>query len=272
MIYYTIYATINLINGNFYIGMHKTENPHDSYLGSGIALNKAIKKQGKHNFAKFPFEFFDNEKDMIRREQQIITSEFLKEHKDICYNMTTGGIGGFNLRCPQYLPHDHPKYIEWDIKNKQSSDLSLPKTDSRFISRVSKMTSCNPLFFPPDHPERIALTLKNKESNPAMLPHDHPKYIEWDNKNKESNKKLRGWITMNKDNKNTKIHLPQLEQYLLDGWLIGSKKRKNSNDNKPRGIIKITNGDEIKLIDTKEFFDYFKQGWALFQITRKYKD
>jgi len=41
---YTIYKTINTINEKYYIGMHRTNDPYDSYLGSGVSLNKAIKK------------------------------------------------------------------------------------------------------------------------------------------------------------------------------------------------------------------------------------
>lgn len=46
-----IYCTVNLINGNIYIGKDSHNNP--SYLGSGRILHKAIRKYGKHNFKKF---------------------------------------------------------------------------------------------------------------------------------------------------------------------------------------------------------------------------
>ena len=44
--FYTIYLTVNKINGKKYIGKHVTEDPYDSYLGSGIVLSNAIKKYG----------------------------------------------------------------------------------------------------------------------------------------------------------------------------------------------------------------------------------
>lgn len=44
---YTVYKTTNIINGKYYIGVHKTTNPNDSYLGSGKAIKEAIKKYGK---------------------------------------------------------------------------------------------------------------------------------------------------------------------------------------------------------------------------------
>lgn len=52
MILYTVYRTTNLLNGMFYIGVHKTTNPNDSYLGSGKRLRYAIKKYGVEAFEK----------------------------------------------------------------------------------------------------------------------------------------------------------------------------------------------------------------------------
>lgn len=42
-----IYKITNLINNKIYIGYHSTNDIHDNYFGSGVALNKAIKKYGK---------------------------------------------------------------------------------------------------------------------------------------------------------------------------------------------------------------------------------
>lgn len=58
---YTIYKTTNLLNGMFYIGKHQTEDPNDSYLGSGVYLKRAIAKYGKCNFKKEVLYVFDSE-------------------------------------------------------------------------------------------------------------------------------------------------------------------------------------------------------------------
>ena len=52
--FYLIYKTTNNINGMWYIGQHQTDNIHDDYTGSGIALREDIKKFGKNNFIKEP--------------------------------------------------------------------------------------------------------------------------------------------------------------------------------------------------------------------------
>ena len=51
MFYYT-YKTTNSVNGHYYIGVHKTEDFNDGYIGSGTVLKKAIKKHGKENSLK----------------------------------------------------------------------------------------------------------------------------------------------------------------------------------------------------------------------------
>ena len=49
-----IYITTNNINGKKYIGQKKydKEGKWKTYLGSGIILNRAIKKYGAENFSK----------------------------------------------------------------------------------------------------------------------------------------------------------------------------------------------------------------------------
>jgi hypothetical protein len=44
---YLIYKITNIVNDKIYIGKHQTENINDTYFGSGVALERAIKKYGK---------------------------------------------------------------------------------------------------------------------------------------------------------------------------------------------------------------------------------
>ena len=90
--FYTIYKITNNINGKIYIGKHQTDDPYDSYYGSGKLLKSAIKKYGKHNFKKEILFIFDNEKDMNLKEIEIITPEFVLREDN--YNIGVGGEGG----------------------------------------------------------------------------------------------------------------------------------------------------------------------------------
>ena len=61
---YYLYKITNLLNDRIYIGVHKTDNLNDGYMGSGKVISQAIKKHGLENFRKDILEFFDNEESM----------------------------------------------------------------------------------------------------------------------------------------------------------------------------------------------------------------
>ena len=70
---YIIYKTTNLKNNKIYIGKHQTENINDTYLGSGIALEKAIKRYSKQNFKKEILFVFNTETEMNEKEKELVT-------------------------------------------------------------------------------------------------------------------------------------------------------------------------------------------------------
>jgi len=107
---YTIYRTTNLLNGKFYIGKHQTENPNDSYLGSGKALVSAIRLHGKDNFRKEIIHDFDSETEMNDAEKAIITEELVKNPQ--CYNVGIGGEGG-----PHHAGKKHSESAKVKISN-----------------------------------------------------------------------------------------------------------------------------------------------------------
>ena len=87
--FYTIYKITNKINNKFYVGMHKTTNLDDGYMGSGKLIQRAIKKHGVENFMKEILHIFDNEVDMRNKEKELVV---LSEES---YNLCDGGKGGF---------------------------------------------------------------------------------------------------------------------------------------------------------------------------------
>ncbi len=86
---YIVYKTTNLVNNKFYFGVHK-QLKDDSYLGSGRALRRAIRKYGKSNFKRETIRTF-----LTKEESFLYEIEIINEHLSdpLCYNLMPGGQG-----------------------------------------------------------------------------------------------------------------------------------------------------------------------------------
>jgi len=91
---YTIYKTTNILNGKIYVGMHKTKNPNDDYLGSGKFFKRAVQKYGIENFKKEVLYIFDTPEEMFAKEKEIVNTLFIESNNT--YNIVEGGCGGFS--------------------------------------------------------------------------------------------------------------------------------------------------------------------------------
>lgn len=101
---YIVYITINLCNGKFYIGVHRT-NPEifDGYIGCGIyrasqatkdyTLHKAVRKYGYENFKRTIIKTFpdteEGRKEAFELEALIVNETLLKSKST--YNTALGG-------------------------------------------------------------------------------------------------------------------------------------------------------------------------------------
>lgn len=123
--FYTVYQITNTINDKIYIGVHKTKNIHDGYMGSGTLLLRSQHKHGLHNFKKDILHTFDCSEDMFSREKELVDEKFVARNDT--YNIKLGGSGGF----------DHLKdYIGSESHMKQFnsiSQLGQPKGHQRQI-------------------------------------------------------------------------------------------------------------------------------------------
>ena len=101
---YIVYITINLCNGKFYIGVHRT-NPEtfDGYIGCGIyrasqatkdyVLHKAVRKYGYENFKRTIIKIFPDTEEGRQQAfelEAILVSETLLKSKTT-YNTALGG-------------------------------------------------------------------------------------------------------------------------------------------------------------------------------------
>jgi len=146
MFIYTVYKTTNLVNGKIYVGVHKTKNPNDSYLGSGNQIKRAIEKYGADSFSKeILFEYAD--KDLAyAKEAEIVNEEFLL--RDDVYNLCHGGKA-FKGMLGKTHTEEHKQYLRelstgklhtQDAKDKMRQNASKHWEGKKFTeSHKSKM-------------------------------------------------------------------------------------------------------------------------------------
>lgn len=71
--FHTIYKVTHLPTGRYYIGAHSTDDLNDGYMGSGIRIERAIKKYGIDSFKKeIIFHAFTVE-DLYLVEKELVT-------------------------------------------------------------------------------------------------------------------------------------------------------------------------------------------------------
>lgn len=81
---------MNTLDGRFYIGVHKTNNPNDGYLGSGLHLSAAVKKHGRKVFKKEILFVFETSEEAYAKEKELVTRELIESGQ--VYNLATGGV------------------------------------------------------------------------------------------------------------------------------------------------------------------------------------
>lgn len=223
--YYYLYQITNKLNGKIYIGVHKTINLDDGYMGSGRAISSAIRKYGLENFEKTILEIFEDSESMYNREKEIVTEEFLSR-RDV-YNIKQGGLGGFD-----HINRDKDEnYLKTRSVNGKTYNFKT-RNDPRFAPRYGKdnyvyrvKTKTNFALNPELQKRAIenALSPKSREKRIAS-------FKEIGHSQGEKNSQFGTmWITNGSQNKKIKKH-----QTLPDGWKIG-----RVNGNKKSSTKKI---------------------------------
>jgi len=289
-IVYTVYQTTNKVLNKIYVGMHSTNNPNDTYLGTGgHDFQIDIEKYGRENFEKQILFIFDNPKDMKNKEREIVNLDFISRLDT--YNIVTGGRGGFAcvynnvyydnlMKCSELVQIRKKKLLE-----KYGTDTSLHTQRARNKTRETSLEK-----YGTEHPAPSEYTKAKKveafmekygEYNPMKLPEISQKALQSrvDNGNvlvAERNPMF-GWIcVVNEETRhNTKIHPDKLEEYISNGYRKGAKhmydgvlpyKRtpRTKPNNHVEGKIAVTfhETNTMKFIKPEELQYWLDQGWV----------
>lgn len=142
--FYYLYEIRNKINGKIYVGVHKTKNINDGYMGSGKIIKAAIQKHGIENFKKVILETFENAEAMYTKEKEIVNEEFLA--REDVYNLRCGGSGGFDY-IHKINPHPfkgHKHTVNAKIKIGKIAKNRHHTDESKLLMKMNNWARQNP--------------------------------------------------------------------------------------------------------------------------------
>lgn len=147
--HYIVYKTTNIVNEKIYIGIHATNDLDDGYLGSGTKFKRSLRHYGKDKFKRDVLHDFDNSHDMLVKESELVTKEFVKR-KDT-YNLVLGGTSWASGMLA--------------AKDKDGKTFSIFKDDPRWLSGelVGATTG--------------TVTVKDKYGNTSKVFKDDTRYV-----------------------------------------------------------------------------------------------
>lgn len=97
-----IYITTNLVTNSKYIGQHSKTTKDSNYLGSGVILQKAIKKYGKENFISEPIDWAESREELNQKEKFWI-SFCMAVYGENWYNLADGGEGHTSEEAKRFI-------------------------------------------------------------------------------------------------------------------------------------------------------------------------
>lgn len=125
-----VYKTTNLINGKIYIVKDKHDNT--KYLGSGLLLKKAIRKNGLINFKKETIEICDTVEYLNEREIFWI-AHYKSTDINIGYNIAVGGFGG-----DTFTNNPNKEEIRVTLSKRRHTDASKKKISENSYNTLMK--------------------------------------------------------------------------------------------------------------------------------------
>jgi len=217
--YYIVYKITNKINEKIYIGIHKTNDINDGYMGSGKLIKRAIEKYGIENFKKEILEVFDNSEDMFEMESLLVNEKFVQRQDT--YNIKQGGFGGFD-----YINNNKDKEY-FEIRRLNSIGLSrkgieaqkrLMENDHEWKKNISEKASRTIKKFWEENGHNWLGRLHSEETKKKMSESAKGKH-----EGEKNSQFGTMWIYNIELKENKKIKKEEFSEYEIKGWLKGRK-------------------------------------------------
>lgn len=139
--YHYLYKITNLVNNKYYYGIHSTDNLEDGYMGSGVRLKAAYAKYGIFNFRKEIISFYENRKELLDAERDIVNESLLTDKN--CYNIAIGGKGQFCFKSKEQYSVDNKKAWLTRKQNENWKDVFVGYNNPEFIGRCKEKYEYN---------------------------------------------------------------------------------------------------------------------------------
>ena len=242
-----IYVTKNLITGTRYIGKHVSATFDDTYLGSGVELQKAIKEYGKDAFECHILDSDGIVPTICKNLEELNSSEYYYINLYNCvlsenfYNLKSGG-DGFN---GGPVAESTKKKISAYNLNKiliHKDDIAIKIDRADLDTYLSLGWAPGPLPFcrSKAFKEKVSATITGQigmhKGNKKIKV--KPEFVDsflkdgfelgWGTKKQYVQKTIPGTGAkkyMHKDNIFKLVYESNWEAFLADGWVFGGKKR-----------------------------------------------
>lgn len=215
--FFLVYKTVNKLKGEYYIGVHVTDDLEDGYLGSGKRLRYSLEKYGRENFERVILAVFDNPNEMFSKEAELVSEKTLLD--PLCLNLKVGGYGGWILKDKTVLYTSESQALRSRFNNKkwreENADRIFEWTTkglTRGRIKLAEMRSegwVSPGFkgkcHTEEHKQRIGKITTITQAG---------------DKNSQYGK---CWIYSLVEKRSTRVMKDEVQEWLDRGWILGRK-------------------------------------------------
>lgn len=213
---HTVYKTNNLVNGKFYIGVHKTADPQDEYFGSGKIIKRAVAKYGEANFRKEVLFIFETAREAYQKEKELVA---IYRGDRMCYNLNGGGHGGF-----AYMNENGLSALGG--KRSGAGRIKKRAADPEYAARQDAVSRANIKIAQKFVTKEMILRAQVKAIEAWRGRHHSPEYCKRKSADLQGEANPRyGTMWINNGGIEQAIKRECLDVWLGDGWQVGRPKR-----------------------------------------------